>query len=224
MLFRIVTFPILLLLAGACAQKDASSKAQGIPERTGRCDELAPRVIAQCQKCRVPKSEEGICPDGQKDAWLERFPTEAEFALAMPRGTICENNPHLATRSIQPYFGEVLVEPSTGRPYQGSADKGFDAPNLNVCADIVGLITEAEHRAMAPGNAPSTAMEPVPGAPMTTTTTTVMTTGAMPPQTMPPQTMPPQTMPPSRPLPMTDASVQRVAGLRYQSVSGLPGP
>ena len=35
---------------------------------------------------------------------------------------------------------------------------------------------------------------------------------------------PPQTMPPSRPLPITDASVQRLAGRRYQSVSGFPGP
>ncbi|MCA2959011.1 MAG: hypothetical protein IOD12_02080 [Silvanigrellales bacterium] len=201
MLIRLFTFPALLLLAGACAQKEAGSSSQAFKDRTGQCDTLAPRVVSQCQKCLVPMTA-GVCPDGKRHAWLEMFPTEAEFNAAMRIDSICENNPYLATRSSLPSLGQVLVEPSTGRPYQGSADKGFNAPGLNVCADTARLKTEADYRAMTPGTAPTTTTAQVPGAPTTTTTTTVVTTGgtapqtAQPPQTMPPQTaQPPQTMP-----------------------------
>jgi hypothetical protein len=143
----------------------------------------------------------GVCPDGKRHAWLEMFPTEAEFSAAMRSDSICENNPHLATRSSLPSLGQVLVEPSTGRPYQGSADKGLDAPGLNVCADIARLKTEADYRAMTPGTAPSTTTAQVPGAPTTTTTTAVVTTGGTAPQTAQPPQTPPQTAQPPQTVP-----------------------
>lgn len=173
MLTRLVTIPALLLAASSCAPKEAGSDAQSRAERTGRCTDLAPRTIAQCQKCLVPLTSEGLCADGQRHAWLEIFPNENAFDLAMRDNTICENNPHLATRVSLPSAGEVLVDPATGRAYQGSPDKGFDSPGLNVCAEVARLKTEAQYAATSPG------------ATTTTTTTTSTTTS---PATGPSQT------------------------------------